>query len=131
MAVAALANATAADAETMVGGDRDPPAIDFEAGQNLPHDLGFTDGHRVTIVTYAVLMVVSAVGNGTVLACMRRRRRKARARIDRMLTHLAIADLSVRTPASLACGPAPDAAATATAAARHVATRRDVCPLRR
>ncbi|KAK7580578.1 hypothetical protein V9T40_001207 [Parthenolecanium corni] len=68
---------------------------DFEAGQTLPHDLVFSPGHLITIITYSILIVISAAGNGVVLTVMWRRRRKARARINVMLMHLAIADLLV------------------------------------
>lgn len=40
-------------------------------------------------------MVVSAIGNGTVLVLLIRRRLKSPSRIDTMLMHLAIADLLV------------------------------------
>lgn len=62
---------------------------------NLPYELRFNDGHIVTIVTYSILMVISAIGNITVLTIILRRRRKAGTRIHAMLMHLAIADLFV------------------------------------
>lgn len=41
-------------------------------------------------------MVISAVGNITILVVLSRRRQKTPSRIDNMLMHLAIADLLVR-----------------------------------
>lgn len=64
---------------------------------DLPIDMRFNAGHVVSIVTYSVLMIISAVGNITVLALLLRRRgNAARTRINTMLIHLAIADLLVR-----------------------------------
>lgn len=65
---------------------------------NLPYELRFNEGHMVTIITYSILMVISAVGNITVLTIILKRRRKAGTRIHAMLMHLAIADLLVRKP---------------------------------
>ncbi|VVC41885.1 Hypothetical protein CINCED_3A020801 [Cinara cedri] len=62
---------------------------------NLSHDMVFNEGHVVTIVTYSILMVISAIGNITVLSIILKRRRKAGTRIHAMLMHLAIADLLV------------------------------------
>lgn len=62
---------------------------------NLPQEMRFNEGHVVAIVTYSVLMVISAVGNITVLTIILKRRRKAGTRIHAMLMHLAIADLLV------------------------------------
>ncbi|XP_058820770.1 adipokinetic hormone/corazonin-related peptide receptor variant I-like isoform X6 [Topomyia yanbarensis] len=61
----------------------------------LPIDMQFNAGHQLQIVVYSVLMVISAVGNITVLTLLIKRRLKAHSRIDMMLTHLAIADLLV------------------------------------
>ncbi|XP_021700049.1 gonadotropin-releasing hormone II receptor isoform X4 [Aedes aegypti] len=61
----------------------------------LPIDMQFNDGHKLQIVVYSVLMVISAIGNITVLALLIKRRLKSHSRIDMMLTHLAIADLLV------------------------------------
>uniref|UniRef100_A0A8D8L7K1 Gonadotropin-releasing hormone II receptor n=1 Tax=Cacopsylla melanoneura TaxID=428564 RepID=A0A8D8L7K1_9HEMI len=58
-------------------------------------NLVFNSGHVVAIATYSVLMVISAIGNITVLSTILRRRRKTRSRINTMLMHLAIADLIV------------------------------------
>jgi len=63
---------------------------------NLPYEMKFNEGHVVAIVTYSILMVVSAIGNITVLTIILKRRRKAGTRIHAMLMHLAIADLLVR-----------------------------------
>nr|AKH80291.1 AKH receptor variant AKHR4 isoform AKHR-C [Pseudoregma bambucicola] len=62
---------------------------------SLPYELRFNEGHMVTIITYSILMVISAVGNITVLTIILKRRRKAGTRIHAMLMHLAIADLLV------------------------------------
>lgn len=62
---------------------------------NLPYDMRFNEGHVVAIVTYSILMVISAIGNITVLTIILKRRRKAGTRIHAMLMHLAIADLLV------------------------------------
>lgn len=72
----------------------------------LPYDLRFNEGHLVTIITYSILMVISAVGNITVLTIILKRRRKAGTRIHAMLMHLAIADLLVSAVvAVVACRP--------------------------
>lgn len=86
---------TLAVPQNVSGSVKTTSQTDFEAGQTLPHDLTFTEGHLLTIIVYAVLILISAAGNGIVLTVMWRRRRKARARINLMLMHLAIADLLV------------------------------------
>lgn len=58
-------------------------------------DMTFNDGHRLSIVVTSIVMVLSAIGNITVLVLLVRRRRRRPSRIDAMLTHLAIADLLV------------------------------------
>ncbi|XP_046399245.1 adipokinetic hormone/corazonin-related peptide receptor variant I-like [Ischnura elegans] len=63
--------------------------------EELPEDMRYNAGHTVSIVTYSILLVVSAVGNISVLCILLRRRRGARSRINTMLLHLAIADLLV------------------------------------
>ncbi|XP_031784266.1 adipokinetic hormone receptor isoform X1 [Nasonia vitripennis] len=68
-------------------------SLDYD---DLPIDMRFNAGHVVSIVTYSILMIISAVGNITVLALLLRRRgNAARTRINTMLIHLAIADLLV------------------------------------
>ncbi|XP_035730524.1 gonadotropin-releasing hormone receptor-like isoform X2 [Vespa mandarinia] len=62
---------------------------DFE----LPIDMRFNEGHIISIVTYSVLMGISAIGNITVLFLILRSRRSSKSRIYTMLMHLAIADL--------------------------------------
>jgi len=62
---------------------------------DLPIDMVFNDGHRLSVTVYSVLMVVSSIGNFTVLILLIRRRLKNPSRIDAMLMHLAIADLLV------------------------------------
>lgn len=82
-----------------IGADGEP--IDWEyanASGNvsaLPIDMQFNDGHRLQIGVYSILMVVSAIGNITVLTLLIKRRLKSHTRLDMMLTHLAIADLLV------------------------------------
>lgn len=61
----------------------------------LPIDMQFNPGHRLQIGVYSILMVVSAIGNITVLTLLIKRRLKSHTRLDMMLTHLAIADLLV------------------------------------
>lgn len=89
----------------------------------LPIDMVFNDGHRVVIIVnrwvrtksfrepywisiylvfifpnflfYSILIVVSSIGNFTVLILLIRRRLKNPSRIDAMLMHLSIADLLV------------------------------------
>ena len=62
-----------------------------------PDDLKFGPAHMLAIIAYSTLICISMVGNVTVLIAMCRRRRKAHARINTMLMHLAIADLLVST----------------------------------
>lgn len=62
---------------------------------DLPIDMRFNDGHMLSIVAYSILMIISAIGNITVLTLIIRRRRKTPSRINLMLMHLAIADLLV------------------------------------
>ncbi|XP_055305439.1 adipokinetic hormone/corazonin-related peptide receptor variant I isoform X2 [Sitodiplosis mosellana] len=69
-----------------------------KAGGNsteMPLDMVFNDGHLLSIVVYSILMVLSSIGNITVLVLLIKRRLKRPSRIDTMLTHLAIADLLV------------------------------------
>lgn len=61
----------------------------------LPIDMRFNEGHIVSIVFYSVLMIISAIGNTTVLVLIMRRKRVSKSRIHTMLMHLAIADLLV------------------------------------
>ncbi|XP_037911610.1 gonadotropin-releasing hormone receptor isoform X1 [Hermetia illucens] len=61
----------------------------------LPIDMRFNDGHRLSITVYSVLMVISSIGNITVLVLLIKRRLRGPSRIDIMLMHLAIADLLV------------------------------------
>jgi len=63
----------------------------------LPADMRFNDGHIVTIVTYSILMMISAIGNITVLITTIIRKRKSKSRIHTLVMHLSIADLFVRT----------------------------------
>nr|AHJ11243.1 G protein-coupled receptor [Nilaparvata lugens]AZP54622.1 adipokinetic hormone receptor [Nilaparvata lugens] len=59
---------------------------------DFPIDMQFNDGHRLSIIAYSTLMLLSAIGNFTVLSILIRRRRN---NINNMLIHLAIADLLV------------------------------------
>ncbi|RLU24278.1 hypothetical protein DMN91_004490, partial [Ooceraea biroi] len=61
----------------------------------LPDEMRFNDGHIVTIVTYGILMMISAAGNITVLITTIIRRRKSKSRIHTLVMHLSIADLFV------------------------------------
>ncbi|CAO1382924.1 unnamed protein product [Diamesa hyperborea] len=62
---------------------------------DYPIDMKFNDGHRLSITVYSILMVISAIGNITVLVTLIKRRLRTPSRLDVMLTHLAIADLMV------------------------------------
>lgn len=46
-------------------------------------------------LNFSILMVLSSIGNITVLVLLLKRRFKRPSRVDTMLTHLAIADLLV------------------------------------
>ncbi|KAL6437056.1 hypothetical protein ACFW04_004986 [Cataglyphis niger] len=61
----------------------------------LPSDMRFNDGHLVTIVTYSILMIISAAGNISVLIMTIIKKRKSKSRINTLIMHLAIADLLV------------------------------------
>ncbi|XP_066599951.1 adipokinetic hormone/corazonin-related peptide receptor variant I-like isoform X2 [Prorops nasuta] len=63
--------------------------------EELPIDMRFNQGHVVTIVTYSILMVISAIGNTTVLVLILRMKRKPGKTypLIMMLMHLSIADL--------------------------------------
>lgn len=85
----------------------------------MPEDMLFNDGHMLSIIVYrsvfarlkrnqrnhfdapfyfclrSILMVISAVGNISVLVILIKRRMRTPSRLDVMLTHLAIADLMV------------------------------------
>lgn len=88
---------------------------------SLHKDMTFNEGHMLSIIVYrfvysvklilifsialfyehhvflipSILMVISAIGNITVLTILIRRRMRTPSRLDIMLTHLAIADLMV------------------------------------
>lgn len=93
-----------------------------EPSSTLPIDMVFNDGHRVVIIVNrwvrtksfseciefqfkfsflvilllcSILIVVSSIGNFTVLILLIRRRLKNPSRIDAMLMHLSLADLIV------------------------------------
>lgn len=59
----------------------------------LPLEMRFNDGHLVTIITYSILMVISATGNISVLTIIKKR--KSKSRIQNLVMHLSIADLFV------------------------------------
>lgn len=63
--------------------------------KTLPIDMQFNEGHLVSIIMYSILMVISAIGNTTVLVLIMHRKGNTRSRINTMLMHLAIADLLV------------------------------------
>ena len=71
------------------------PRTNDSTDAELPIDMRFNEGHVVSIVIYSVLMIVSAIGNATVLVLITRRKRVLKSRIHVMLMHLAIADLLV------------------------------------
>jgi hypothetical protein len=62
---------------------------------SLDKDMIFNDGHKLSIIGYSILMVISAIGNTTVLTILLKRRKRTSSKLDVMLTHLAIADLMV------------------------------------
>lgn len=61
----------------------------------MPLEMRFNDGHLISIIVYSILMVLSAIGNITVLSIILKRRRTSSSRINTMVMHLAIADLLV------------------------------------
>ncbi|XP_014469329.1 PREDICTED: gonadotropin-releasing hormone II receptor isoform X2 [Dinoponera quadriceps] len=61
----------------------------------MPIDMRFNDGHLIKIITYSVLMVISAIGNIAVLIMTIIRKRKSKSRINTLVMHLAMADLFV------------------------------------
>lgn len=61
----------------------------------LPIEMRFNDAHMVTIITYSILMVISAIGNISVLTIIKKR--KSKSRIQNLVMHLSIADLFVST----------------------------------
>lgn len=63
--------------------------------EELPIEMRFNDGHLVTIVTYSILMIISAAGNITVLITTMKKNRKGKSRIQTLIMHLSIADLLV------------------------------------
>lgn len=69
--------------------------VDTAKELNLPNNMVFNDGHRLSIIVYSILMVISTIGNTTVLVLLTKRRLRGPSRIDIMLMHLAIADLLV------------------------------------
>ncbi|XP_014238339.1 gonadotropin-releasing hormone II receptor isoform X3 [Trichogramma pretiosum] len=84
-------------ASTMTSGGggtaRTTAALDYD---DLPMDMRFNDSHVIGISVYSCLMIISAIGNTTVLRLLlRRKSNSSRPRINWMLIHLAIADLLV------------------------------------
>lgn len=101
------------------------PTTNQSMNQTMPEDMVFNAGHQLSIIVYrfvkeikerknlfsfrwfprytsaflfclhSILMVISAVGNITVLVLLIKRRMRTPSRLDIMLTHLAIADLMV------------------------------------
>jgi gonadotropin-releasing hormone receptor len=88
----------------------------LSANETMPEDMLFNAGHQLSIIVYrfvtkiiagplaftkfgfylhSILMVISAIGNITVLVLLIKRRMRTPSRLDIMLTHLAIADLMV------------------------------------
>uniref|UniRef100_A0A224XMI5 Putative adipokinetic hormone receptor n=1 Tax=Panstrongylus lignarius TaxID=156445 RepID=A0A224XMI5_9HEMI len=58
----------------------------------VPHSMRFNDGHKLALIVYTLLMLISGIGNVWVLIRLAKSRT---SRTNRMLTHLAIADLFV------------------------------------
>lgn len=63
----------------------------------LPIDMRFNEGHLIKIITYSILMLISATGNIAVLIMTMIRKRKSKSRINTLVMHLAMADLFVST----------------------------------
>lgn len=72
-----------------------PITFNDSTKHELPINMRFNDGHKLSIIVYSTLMVFSAIANTTVLVLIVKRRRKTPSRINTMLMHLAIADLLV------------------------------------
>uniref|UniRef100_T1IYN8 G-protein coupled receptors family 1 profile domain-containing protein n=1 Tax=Strigamia maritima TaxID=126957 RepID=T1IYN8_STRMM len=66
-----------------------------DSQNQFPPELQFGEHHLVSIVTYSVLMVISGIGNLSVLVSLVFRRRKKKSLVDLMLIHLAVGDLLV------------------------------------
>ncbi|XP_032681188.1 gonadotropin-releasing hormone II receptor-like [Odontomachus brunneus] len=62
---------------------------------DLPIDMYFNQGHMIKIITYSILMVISATGNIAVLIMTIIRNQRSKSRINTLVMHLAIADLFV------------------------------------
>jgi len=73
--------------------DKDSLECNDTVYAELPSDMRFNDGHLVTIITYSILMVISATGNISVLTIIKKR--KSKSRIQNLVMHLSIADLFV------------------------------------
>jgi len=76
-----------------LGEAEDKDSLECNDTAELPNDLRFNDGHLVTIITYSILMVISAIGNISVLTIIKKR--KSKSRIQNLVMHLSIADLFV------------------------------------
>lgn len=62
---------------------------------DYPIQMRFNEGHLIKIITYSILMVISATGNIAVLIMTVIRRQKSKSRINTLVMHLAMADLFV------------------------------------
>ena len=62
---------------------------------SLPRDMTFTDDNLVSVVSYAVLIVIAALGNLCVFVNLLRKRRRRLSPPDTVFMHLCIADLIV------------------------------------
>ena len=62
---------------------------------SLPRDMTFTDDNLVSVVSYAVLFVIAALGNLGVFVNLLRKRRRRLSPPDTVIMHLCIADLIV------------------------------------
>lgn len=61
----------------------------------MPIDMTFNEAHMIKIITYSILMVISATGNIAVLIMTIIRKLKSKSRINTLVMHLAMADLFV------------------------------------
>ncbi|GAB6019026.1 hypothetical protein CHUAL_000655 [Chamberlinius hualienensis] len=61
----------------------------------ITEDMKFNDSHVIAIATYSVLIVLSAVGNFTVLISLCQKQRQRKSRVNTLLIHLAVSDLMV------------------------------------
>ncbi|KAK7065923.1 hypothetical protein SK128_018509 [Halocaridina rubra] len=74
----------------------DSRILNGKLGKVMPQDMMFNESHIITISAYSCLMVLSALGNISVLRSIARHKtRTSTSRVSLMIMHLAIADLLV------------------------------------